>query len=80
MRFTITPEAIKRLGLNPARADREFDGFPTAEGLLGGVPRGVLRWAKKQIKVERVEEIDAADARLIYYLLAIRNDDHPAPL
>lgn len=76
MRFTITEDAIRRLKLDPERASREFDGFPTTEGLLGGVPRGVLKWTKRQLKVERTEEIDAADARLAYYLLAIRNEDH----
>jgi hypothetical protein len=76
MRFTITDEAIARLGVSPSAAGREFGGWSTKEGLLGGVPRGVLRWAKRELKVDRVEQIDSADARLAYYLLAIKNVDH----
>lgn len=76
MEFSITPEAVKRLGLDPGRAGRTFDGPTTKEGLLGGIPRGVLKWAKRQLKVDRIEEIDVADARLVYYLIAIRGVDH----
>lgn len=76
MRFTITPEAIERLRINESALGREFNGWSTKEGLLGGVPRGILKWAKLQLKVERTEQLDAADARLVYYLLAIKNADH----
>lgn len=82
MRFVITAEAAARLGLSPSAVQdadgqpREFSGWSTKEGLLGGVPRGILRWAKQQLKVERTEQLDAADARLVYYLLAIKLVDH----
>jgi hypothetical protein len=76
MKFTIHPEAIERLGLDPVAAGREFDGYTNREGLLGGVPRGILKWVKRELKVDRIEQLDAADGRLVYYLIAIRNVDH----
>jgi hypothetical protein len=66
MLFTITAEAIDRLGVNPAARGREFSGWSTKEGLLGGVPRGILKWAKRELKVDRVDQIDSADARLAW--------------
>jgi hypothetical protein len=76
MKFRITPEAIERLGLDPVRAGQVFDGYTNREGLLGGVPRGILKWVKRELKIDRIEYLDAADGRLVYYLIAIRNVDH----
>lgn len=56
--------------------DRVFDGPSTAEGLMGGFPRGVREWLKKQLKIATIEELDALDARVAYYFLTIRNEDH----
>lgn len=75
MRFTITDEAIDRHGLNDICRGREFSGPSIREGLLGGWPRGVIGWVKRELKVSRSEEIDVGDARLVYYLLAIKTED-----
>lgn len=90
MRFTVTTEGAERLGLNvdkvcyqPGPADpdgvrklREYDGPSLREGLLAGFPRGVLGWAKKALKVQRVEHLDMFEQRLLYYVIAMRNTDH----
>lgn len=76
MKFTIRPESIERLQLDPERAGVVFDGPSTREGLIGGMPRGVLKWAKQQLKIDRIEYLDVAEARLLYYVISIRNADH----
>jgi hypothetical protein len=83
MRFTMTPDGVERLAagdpavvLDPKRVCREFYGPPVREGLLGGFTRGELGWAKKQLKVTRTDAIDVTDARLLYYILAMRHADH----
>jgi hypothetical protein len=77
MRFVVTEDGAGRLGLDPGRVcGREFDGPSVREGLLGGFPRGVLKWAKRELKVQAVEQIDVNDARLLYYVISMRNTDH----
>jgi|SRR5687768_1422762 len=86
MRFIVTKEGAERLELDYARftvvgpdgtrIPREFDGPSNREALLGGFPRGVIGWAKKQLKVSRVEELDVLDSRLLYYVLTLRMVDH----
>ena len=58
------------------RKRREFSGPSVTEGLLGGFPRGVLGWAKKALKVQRTEQLDLVESRLLYFVIAIRNVDH----
>lgn len=83
MRFTMTREAAARLGLSVDRVcgpetgpAREFDGPSIREGLLGGFPRGVIEWLKRQLKVDRTERIDLVSSRLAYYALTMRSTDH----
>lgn len=83
MRFTMTREAAARLGLSVDRVcgpegepAREYDGPSVREGLLGGFPRGVIEWLKRQLKVARIEFIDIASSRLAYYALTMRSADH----
>jgi hypothetical protein len=77
MRFIVTKDGAGRLGLDPARVcGREYDGPSVREGLLGGFPRGVLKWAKRELKVQQIEQLDIADCRLLYYVITIRNTDH----
>jgi len=54
----------------------EFDGPPIREGLLAGFTVGELRWAKKELNVPAIEQIDAIEARLLYYVLTMRRVDH----
>lgn len=89
MRFSVTPEGAQRLGLDvdkvcylPGtapdgdRITREFSGPSLREGLLAGVPRGILGWAKKALKVQRTEQLDMFEQRLLYYVIAMRGADH----
>lgn len=89
MRFMVTPEAAERLQLNvervcylPGRAPdgerirREFDGPSLREGLLAGVQRGKLGWAKKHLKVQRTEQLDMFEQRLLYFVITMRDADH----
>ncbi len=56
--------------------DREFDGPTTIFGLIEAWPMGIQRWLKHQLKVAKVEDLDAAQARMAYYFLTIRQADH----
>lgn len=76
MRFTMTKEGAARLDLDPARVCQEFDGPSIREALLGGFPRGVLGWAKKALRVDRTEQLDVVDSRLLYYVITMRMVDH----
>lgn len=77
MRFIVTEDGAARLGLDPSRVcGREFDGPSIREGLLGGFPRGVQKWLKRELKVQAVEQLDVNDSRLGYYVLTMRNTDH----
>jgi hypothetical protein len=89
MRFTVTTEGAERLGLNVdkvcylpgtepdgTRRPREFNGPSLREGLLAGVPRGILAWAKKALKVQRIDQLDLIDQRLLYYVITMRGVDH----
>jgi hypothetical protein len=58
------------------RQVREFTGPSLREGLWGGWPRGIQNWAKKQLKVQRITDLDIVESRLAYYVLAIRGADH----
>jgi hypothetical protein len=65
-------------GDNPdgTRRIREFDGPSLREGLLAGIPRGIIGWAKKQLKVQHVQQLDMFEQRLLYYVIAMRHADH----
>lgn len=76
MRFTMKKDSIARLGLPARVAEMEFDGPPVSEGILSGFPRGILKWAKRELKVDRVEQLDVIERQLAYYLLTMRNVDH----
>lgn len=90
MRFIVRTDGAERLGLDPGRVCylpgqkgpdgepvvREFSGPPVREGLLAGFPRGVIGWGKKALKVQRTEQLDLLDQRLLYYVLSIRSVDH----
>lgn len=89
MRFMVTPEAAERLQLNVERVcylpgtgpdgerkRREFNGPSLREGLLAGVPRGILGWAKKRLNIQRIEQLDVFEQRLLYYVIAMRGTDH----
>ncbi len=56
--------------------DREYDGPTTEFGMLEPWPMGVQRWLKQQLKVAKVEDLDAAQRQMAYYFLTIRNADH----
>jgi hypothetical protein len=56
--------------------DRVFDGPPTHEGLMGGFAYGVQQWLKRELKLTSIEDLDTVGARLGYYFLTIRQDDH----
>lgn len=55
---------------------KEFEGPRVDRGLIVGYAVGELRWAKKELKVARIEDLDAIEARILYYVLAIRRHDH----
>lgn len=90
MRFKMTEDGALRLGLDPNRVCflpgqtgpdgapvvREFSGPSVREGLLGGFPRGVIAWLKKELKVTHVSQLDIIDSRLAYYVIAMRSTDH----
>ncbi len=89
MRFTVTTDGAERLGLNVdkvcylpgaepdgSRRAREFNGPSLREGLLAGVPRGILAWAKKALKVQRIDQLDLMEQRLLYYVITMRGVDH----
>jgi hypothetical protein len=77
MRFIVTEDGAGRLGLDPSRVcGREFNGPSVREGLLGGFPRGVQKWLKRELKVMVIDQLDTSEARLAYYLLTMRNVDH----
>jgi hypothetical protein len=77
MRFIVTEDGAGRLGLDPSRVcGREFNGPSVREGLLGGFPRGVQKWLKRELKVMVIDQIDTSEARLAYYVLTMRNVDH----
>lgn len=78
MQFEMTEEAAERLGLDPGKVCRTFDGPSTREGLMGGFPRGVLGWIKKALRVDRIDQLDLQESRLAYYLLTMRSTDHRA--
>jgi hypothetical protein len=59
-----------------SRPVREFTGPSIREGLMGGWPRGIQSWAKKQLKVYKITDLDLVESRLLYYVLAIRGVDH----
>lgn len=76
MRFSITKEAGDRLGIDPKWIGYEFDGPSIRESLIGGFPLGIVKWLKKTLKVDRVDQLDVFQLRLSYYLLTMRNVDH----
>lgn len=56
---------------------REFDGPPVDEGLLAGFTVGELRWLKRELRTPGgIETLDAIEARIAYFVLAIRREDH----
>lgn len=81
MRFRFTPHGVAELGLSPQLLGREFDGPTTITGLMGGVPLGIQRWAERELARigydnPRVIALDGMEARLLYYVISIRNEDH----
>jgi len=85
MRFTMTKEGVERLAtedppviLDAGKVCREFTGPSVREGLLGGFPKWILDWGKRALKVTDTRNMDVIDARLLYYVLAMRKVDHTA--
>lgn len=74
MRFTVSDEAIKRLGL-PEMQGRTFDAPKLTVG-LGAFTHGERRWAKKAVlEIDLIQDIDVLDALTLFYFLAVRRAD-----
>lgn len=74
MRFTVSDEAIKRLGL-PEMQGRTFDAPKLTVG-LGAFTHGERRWAKKTVlEIDLIQDVDALDAVTLFYFLAVRRAD-----
>lgn len=56
--------------------DKEFDGPRVDKGPLAGFTMGELQWAKQQLKLQRIEQLDAVESTVLYYLLSIRRTNH----
>lgn len=76
MKFRFTARAAQTLGLPETNMEREFDGPATRDGLLMGYTAGEVRWLRKHLGVTSTTDIDIVDARIGYYFLAIRREDH----
>jgi len=75
MRFVVAEDAIERLGLNELKG-QTFEGPRVDRGLIAGFTIGEIRWAKRALlRVDLIQEIDAAEARPLYCFLAIRRAD-----
>jgi hypothetical protein len=75
VRFTVSDEAIERLGL-PELKGKEFEGPRVDRGIIGGFTIGEIRWAKKSLlRIDLIQEVDAAEIRPLYFALAIRRTD-----
>lgn len=74
MRFTMTDDAIKRIGL-PELQDRKFDAPKLTVG-LAGFTHAERRWAKKTVlEIDLIQDVDVLDALTLFYFLAIRRAD-----
>lgn len=74
MQFTVTDEAIKRLGL-PELQGRKFE-CPKLVQSLAAFTNAERRWAKKTLlKIDLMQDVDAFDALALFYFLALRRTD-----
>ncbi len=75
MRFTVSDEAIERLGLTELKGTT-FEGPRVDRGLLAGYTNGEIRWAKKAVlRIDLMQEVDLTALRPLYFFLAIRRAD-----
>lgn len=74
MKFTITDEAIERLGLSTDLKGHMFAGPPVDEGLLARFTRAEIIWLKSVAGVTSTSDFDPMEVRMGYCVLSVRRD------
>ncbi len=75
MRFTVSDDAIERLGL-PELKGKTFEGPRVDRGMVAGFTNGELRWAKKNVlRIDLMQDVDLTAVRPLYFFLAIHRTD-----